>query len=113
MAHFYTYETVEIPLKFTPSGVLEGYRHIVVSLKQSSTVQINKTEDDLGIDIANDEIIVSLSQEETGQFNSDNPRKVEIQVNIYYTDTSRDVTCKAYIDVYDNLYKKVITDEHA
>ena len=38
MAHFYTYETVEIPLKFTPSGVLEGYRHIVVSLKQSSSV---------------------------------------------------------------------------
>lgn len=111
MAHFYTYETVDIPLVFEPDGCLENYKHIIVSIKQKGSVQIDKAEDALGIDIENNTINVSLSQEETAQFKGGtetNPKTAEIQVNIYYTNTDRDVSTKKTINVYDNLYEKVI-----
>lgn len=111
MAHFYTYETVDIPLVFTPEEVLQDYRHIVVSLKQDDVIQINKTEEELGIDVEHGTINISLSQEETAQFkggSQNNPRQILIQVNIYYNDTDRDVSTIKSIDVYDNLYKKVM-----
>ena len=114
MAKFYRYETVNIPLAFTPTGVLEGYEHIVVSVSQGGTTQIHKTEDDLEIDVENDTITLSLSQEETGIFaggDVNTPRKAQIQVNIYYNNNERDVSTVGSIDVYDNLYKRVITNE--
>lgn len=114
MAHFYTYETVEIPLEFTPNGVLQDYSHIVVTIRQEGVVEINKTENDLGIDVENNVINLSLSQEETSKFiggNGKTKRVAEIQVNIYYTNTNRDVSSVEYIDVYDNLYKRVIENE--
>lgn len=114
MARFYTYETVDIPLVFTPTGILEGYSHIVVSVAQKGMAQIDKTEDDLTIDVANDTITLSLSQEETGQFlggDNNSPRKAEIQVNIYYNNNERDVSTVGSIDVYNNLYDKVMEDE--
>ena len=114
MAKFYRYETVDIPLKFTPAGVLENYKHIVVSIKQENGTQIDKNEDELDIDVNEDTITVSLNQEETGKFtggNIETPKKAYIQVNIYYESTERDVSTLGTIDVYDNLYKKVIADE--
>lgn len=113
MARFYKYETVDIPLKFTPTGVLEDYSKIVVSILQSGIVQIDKTEEDLLIDVNEDTITLSLSQEETGKFfgGQDTPSKAKIQVNIYYENKERDVSTVGTIDVYDNLYKKVIEDE--
>lgn len=113
MARFYTYETVDIPLVFTPTGILEGYSHIIVSIHQAG-VKIDKTEDNLTIDVANDTITVSLSQEETGQFiggENNNPQKAKIQVNIYYNNEKRDVSTVGYIDIYNNLYDKVIENE--
>lgn len=114
MARFYTYETVDIPLIFTPTGVLEGYQHIVVSVAQKGMAQVDKTEEDLNIDVANDTITLSLSQEETGQFiggDNNSPRKAQIQVNIYYNNSERDVSTVGNIDVYNNLYEKVIENE--
>lgn len=113
MARFYRYETVEIPLQFTPQGVLQNYRHIVVSIAQDGMVQINKTENEIVVDTEQDLIVLSLTQEETGKFASSgtSPRQAKIQVNIYYESTERDVSTVGYIDVYDNLYKKVIADE--
>lgn len=113
MARFYRYETVDIPLVFSPTGVLEGYEHIIVSLCQAG-IQIDKTEDDLTIDVENDTITLSLSQEETSQFlggDNNNPRKADIQVNIYYNNSERDVSTLGSIDVYNNLYGKVIENE--
>lgn len=113
MAKFYRYETVDIPLVFTPAEVLEGYEHIIVSIHQAG-VKIDKTEEDLTIDVANDTITLSLSQEETGQFiggDNNNPKKAYIQVNIYYNNSERDVSTVGSIDVYDNLYDKVIENE--
>lgn len=113
MASFYKYETVEIPITFTPSGILEGYSHIIISLYQAGT-QIDKTEEDLEIDIANNKITLSLDQEETGLFaggDKNDAKKVIIQVNIYYNNNKRSVSTKGTIDVYDNLYKQVIVDE--
>ncbi len=114
MARFYKYETIDIPLKFTPTGVLNNYKHIVVSIIQNGIIQIDKTEDDLSIDINEDTITISLSQEETGKFSGgdeNNPKMAKIQVNIYYENKERDVSTVGIIDVYDNLYKKVIEDE--
>ena len=115
MAHFYTYETIEIPITFTPSGVLENYRHIVVSIVQEDIARIDKKDEDLSIDVANDTVVVNLSQEETALFRggSDNqPKKAQVQVNVYYDNTTRDVSIIKYIDIYNNLYKKVINDEY-
>lgn len=116
MASFYKYETVDIPLIFTPSGVLDGYKHIVVSLAQCGETLVNKTEedDDLDIDVANDTITLHLSQEDTGLFSGGDigsPLKANVQVNIYYNNTERDVSAVKSIDVYENLYSKVIEDE--
>lgn len=108
MASFYKYETVSIPLKFTPTGVLSNYKHIIVSIVQEGVIQIDKDEDDLTINTANDTITFSLTQEETAKFL---PTKAVIQVNIYYNDNERDVSTKATIDILDNLYDKVIADE--
>lgn len=115
MAHFYTYETVEIPLTFTPAGVLEGYRHIVVSIVQDDIARVDKKDSELSIDTANDTVVVSLTQEETAKFRGGNDKQsktAKIQVNVYYENTSRDVSIIKEISVYDNLYKKVIDYEH-
>ena len=114
MARFYRYETIDIPLIFTPAGILNNYRHIMVSIAQDGMTQIDKDETQLSIDTEQNTITLSLSQEETGKFaggEDGKPRKAKIQVNIYYESTGRDVSTIGYIDVYDNLYKKVITDE--
>ena len=114
MAYFYRYETVDIPLKFTPTGVLNGYKHIVVSINQDEMVKIDKDDNDLDINVEEDIITISLSQEETSQFSSgsdNNPRKAKIQVNIYYNNSERDVSTIGFIDVYDNLYKQVMTND--
>ena len=107
MVTIYRYETATLPLKFTPSGVLNDYEHIIVSIAQND-IQIDIHENDLTIDTANDTITVNLTQEQTGQFK---PAKADIQVNIYYQDTERDVSTCGSIVVLDNLYKKVINDE--
>lgn len=114
MKGFYRYETVDIPLVFTPNEVLEGYQHIVVSIAQDNVTKVNKTEESLEIDTTNNKIIVPLSQEETGMFiggDKNNPKKAKIQVNIYYNNAERDVSTVGTLDVYDNLYKKVMPDD--
>lgn len=109
MAHFYRYETAGITLKFKPENVLEDYQKIIVSLRQNGNIQIDKNENELGIDSENGTILINLSQEETGKFEDNN--KILVQVNIYYDDESRNVSTMGEIQVYDNLYKKVITNE--
>lgn len=114
MAHFYTYETVEIPLIFTPNGILDGYSRVVVSVAQDDRIQIDKTEEDLSIDTTTNTITLSLTQQETAKFKGgtlNTPRKAHVQVNIYYNNSSRDVSVMKDIDVYDNLYKKVMSNE--
>lgn len=113
MAKFYRYETVEIPITFTPSGILEGYSHIIISLFQAG-IQLDKTEEDLEIDTSQDKITLVLNQEETSLFvggEENDTKKVVIQVNIYYNNNKRSVSTKGEIYVYDNLYDKVIIDE--
>lgn len=114
MKGFYKYETVDIPLVFTPNEVLEGYKHIVVSIAQDKSVLVNKKEDELEIDVPENKITVHLSQEETARFDGgdrNNPGKAKIQVNIYYNNSERDVSTVGMLDVYDNLYKEVIQDD--
>lgn len=107
MASFYRFETTALTLKFTPEGILDDYKHIVVSISQTDN-QLDLSENNLSIDELNDSITFSLSQEQTSQFRVG---RAEIQVNIYYNDTNRNVSTKGYIEVYDNLYNKVMNNE--
>lgn len=113
-AYFFVYETVDIPLLFEPDGALEGYKKIVVSLAQFGTTIIEKWQDELGIDVENNRINLSLSQEETAMFTGGkkcDPKIVDIQVNIYYETQERDTTFNEIIEVYSNQHKKVISNE--
>ena len=114
MARFYRYETVDIPLKFTPVGVLNDWKHIVVSIAQNGLVQINKSDNELSINTEEDTITISLNQEETALFaggRENSPKTADIQVNIYYNSTERDVSTTGSIEVYENLYEEIIDDE--
>ena len=109
MAGFYIYETETLSIRLNKDNVLQDAKHIIVSIFQKSTeTQINKNEDELGLDIENNIINISLSQEETAKFKIG---EADIQVNIYYENTERDVSSKGKIEIRDNLYRQVITDE--
>lgn len=104
---FYRLETVTFNIKLVEEGhehILQGYRHIVVTLKQLGTI-LNKTEEQLGVDTNEDTITMYLTQEETEQFVVG---MCEIQVNVYYDDSERDVSTIGQIEVRRNLYKEIM-----
>ena len=117
--HFFVYETVSIPLDLEDvrdpeAKVLENYKKVVVDISQYDKKRIRKWDDVLGIDVENNRINVSLSQEETALFDGgtkESPKKALIQVNIYRTDTERDTTFEEYINVYRNQHDEVIDGE--
>ena len=106
VASFYIWETVTWPILLTEEGtdasVLEGYKHIVVSLAQGN-VHVDFM--DPPADVSTGVVTIRLEQEQAGRFK---PGVVELQVNIYYEDTERDTSTKGFIEALDNLYKKVI-----
>lgn len=109
MAGFYIYETETLSIHLNKENVLNDVKHIIVSIVQKNPkMQIDKKEEELGLDLENSIINVSLSQEETSQFKVG---EAEVQVNIYYNNSERDVSSKGKIEVRDNLYRQVITDE--
>ena len=107
MVNFHKYETTDLALKFTPSGVLEDYSKIIVSIVQNGVARVDKTENDLTID--GDNITIHLSQEETGKFMANST--AEVQVNILYEDSERDVSTTGTIEVLNNLYNEVMDSE--
>ena len=112
--HFFVYETVDIPMIFEPEGCLESYDKVLVTMAQGGEVKIQKWDNVLGIDVPNNRVNMSLSQEETSLFvggKKGSPKVVDIQVNIYYENGERDTTFTETIDVYDNQYKEVIGNE--
>lgn len=104
MAHFYAWETVDLPLKLSRTGALEDVKEVVVSLKQGKT-QIEKSGAELGLDTENDTINMHLSQEDTSQFT---PGTCYVQVNLYYANTERDTSTQASIEVRSNLHKELM-----
>lgn len=105
MAHFYQWETVDLPLKLSREGALNDVKSVVVSIKQGSNL-IEQNEETLGIDAENDTINMHLSQEETAQFKTG---AAYIQVNLYYENTERDTSAQASIEVKGNLHKELMT----
>lgn len=111
MAYFFIWETVDFPLQLSfkdptiEGKVLDEYSKVVVSLKQESTL-LEKSDEDLGIDVENDIINLYLSQEETAMFKPN--KQLSLQVNIYYDNTERDVSFETFVDVYNNLHKEVM-----
>lgn len=105
---FYAYETADITIVFKDPSVLEDYRSIIISIRHLKTgKQIDlDAEESCDIDVAGGTMILHLTQEQTGKFTEG---YVELQINILYDDSERDVTAKNEIRVYDNLHKKVMT----
>ena len=104
-AFFYTYETVDLPIAFKNKEVLTDYSSIVISLRHTKTdKQINFTSG-FEVDTTEGVILLHLQQEDTAKFEKG---IVELQVNILYENSERDVSECAYIDVYDNLYKETM-----
>lgn len=105
---FYQWETVDFPIKLEYSdgtgGVLDGYKDVKATLSQAG-ILLTKGIDELGIDADNDIVNMHLSQEETARFVVGS---CELQVNIYYHDTERDVTTRGRIMVEKNLYKELM-----
>ena len=107
MSSFYRFQTKPYTLHFNkPDDVLDGYSQIIVSLGQGGIEKVIKTNEDLQIDVENNNIIVDFSQEDTGLFRAG--EDAELQVNIYYENTERDVSAKVTIKVLDNLHKKIM-----
>lgn len=105
---FYAYETADITIVFKDPTVLEDYNNIIISIRHLKTgKQIDlDAEESCDIDTAGGTMILHLTQEQTGKFVEG---YVELQINILYDDSERDVTTKSEIRVYDNLHKKVMT----
>lgn len=104
-AHFYIYETVDLPIVLSDPDALQNYEKVVVSISQTDIYELNIS-DGLGIDVDNATINVHLTQEDTAKFKKGTAK---VQVNIMYQDTQRDVSAMAQIDVLDNLYKEIMT----
>ena len=66
---------------------------------------IEKSGEDIGIDIVNDNIYWNLSQEDTSQFIEG---MALLQVNVLYDDATRDTTAMANVEVRRNLHKAVM-----
>lgn len=107
-AFFYSYETADITIVFKDHTVLENYSNIIISIRHLKTgrqIDLN-AEESCDIDHVGGTMILHLTQEQTGKFAEG---YVELQINILYDNSERDVTTKHEIKVYDNLHKKVMT----
>ena len=105
MVEITQYTTDKFTISFRKPDVLDDYAKIIVSIDQGK-IQVEKTEEEL--EIEDNVITVSLTQEDTGKFA---PGKAEVQVNIYYEDTERKATYINQLDILRNNHKKVITNE--
>ena len=112
MAGFYQWETKSFGIRLVPKeeqpefAPLDGLEHIVVSIVQKGIAQVDLTEDDILIDPDESLLTIRLGQEQTGQFIEG---KAKIQVNLYYENTERDTSAKGVLEVYGNLYEKVMS----
>lgn len=105
-AGFYLWETTDISIKLSGDGnPLEGWERIVVSIAQNGRPVLELFDEDLGIDVSESRINVHLTQEQTGSFREGD---AVVQVNVYYSDSERDVSVKGHLTVLDNLHKKVM-----
>lgn len=113
-ASFYIWETVDFPITLTAddgsTGILEDIQDVVVSFGQKNNPVIEKflSKSEVSLDVENDIINVHLSQEDTSQFAVGS---VEVQVNLYYQGTERDVTARGQIEALNNLHRKVMGDD--
>ena len=109
---FYQWETKTY--KLTIEGAenpLDGWEQVIVSVGQNNKEvvrfsTINGGDSDEGIEVEGlDTIYIHLSQQQTGKFKVG---KANIQVNVYYTDSERDTTVEASVQVKNNLHRRVM-----
>lgn len=100
---FYSWETPDFELTITPSGSLENYSDIVVTIQQGSHFESFHKEK---LIIDGDKIYFTLDQETSGKFVGDRP--ANIQVNILYDNGLREASTFGELWVKPNLYRKVM-----
>ena len=111
-AGFYIYETKPLTIALKrcgepAAGVLNDFKEIIVTIYQMiGNVTIEKSGADLDVDPEEVTVSIYLTQEDTAQFS---PGEGEVQLNILYDDSERDVTVKKKIEIWDNLHREVMT----
>lgn len=111
---FYQWETKGLNLVIIGAeDPLEGWSHVVVSLGQGGRSRVDlhardggESDPGINVDVENDTIELSLSQEVTGRFAEG---ECDVQVNILYHDRERDTTLEGVVEVRHNLYRKVMS----
>lgn len=106
MTYFYAWETVDLEIGLEDAEALQNLDTVCVSIAQGyryTTTVVNI--EDVGIDDNEGTITVHLDQEDTGKFREG---IAVVQVNFYYTDSERDTTEQAVIEVRDNLLRRVM-----
>lgn len=107
MAGFAIYETVNLRAKFKKTGVLTDYKTVLASIKQENVLLEYSTDDEnVTVDEEIDTVYVYLSQEDTAKFKKG---CAKFQINVYYEDEERNVSCIAQLQIRDNLHKEVMS----
>ena len=105
----YKWITDDIVFNITNSEDLEGWNQIILTIKSGSTI-IEKIKDDdhdeLYVDEVEQIISCSLSQEETSLLS-----KTQLQLNIYYDNSTRGATQIFEVEYSKNLHSEVMPSD--
>ena len=107
---FFQWETADVKIMLVDQddnpipGILNGVKDVTASFVQGINSQHFHLEQ-LGVDPATSSIFVRFEQEQSAVFIKG---KAEVQVNIYYDNAERDTSLKGVINIYDNLYKRIM-----
>lgn len=116
MAEIFAFSTDELSFELRdaegekPEGIFDGIKEVIVTLSQGGDPIEKKLSDGgIGLDDEDASVNVRFDQDDTALLRGgtlDKPRTADIQVNLYYQNTDRDVTHEAKIPVYRNLHPK-------
>lgn len=101
----YAWTDPDILLEIDPPGFLANHGTIMVTVEQGD-VLIEKTGDDLEVDVDAGTIFTTLTQEETGRLNDAAP--VQVMANIINEAGKRIRTTRGLLDVEENDYEEVL-----
>lgn len=114
MAEITVWTTAEVEFSVTdesgqvPEGIFDDLKDAIVTLKQGSTL-MERHMNQLSIDPEQGTVTIHLAQDETAKFKGGTqaaPRKIDVQLNLYYATDERDATYETQISVLRNLHAR-------
>lgn len=115
-AEIFVYATEELTFELRtaegekPVGIFDGIKEAIVTLSQGGgAIEKRLSDGEIGLDDEQAAVNVRFRQEDTARLQggtSEKPKSADVQVNLYYHNTDRDVTHEAKVPVYRNLHAK-------